>query len=218
MTVTTDDGGGPPPVPGRPWDVLLIGGASGVGKSSLAYPLARRHGVPVLEVDDIVCALKAVTTPDQQPELFYWDTHPDALRLPPEEIVRQGLALSVALQPALEAVIGNHLETDMPVVIEGDFLLPALAVRDDFAGVPAAGRVAALFVVESDTAAIVANYRAREPREGDQLPRAQVSRAWIDWLRPEAARLGVPVIEARPCPDGIRRAESALVRTRTPTF
>ena len=211
MTVTAEDGGrAAARAAARPWDVLLIGGASGVGKSSLAYPLARRHGVPVLEVDDIVCALKAVTTPSQQPELFFWDTDPDAFRLPPEAIMRQGIALAEALQPALEAVIGNHLETDMPLVIEGDFLLPALAARAGFAGIPAAGRVKALFVVESDAAAVVANYLAREPGEGEQSLRAEVSMAWVGWLREEAARVGVPVIEARPWADGIARAEAAL--------
>jgi hypothetical protein len=197
-------------VPRRPWDVLLVGGASGVGKSSLVYPLARRYGVPVLEVDDIVCALKAVTTPEQQPELFYWDTHPEAFRQPPEAIMEQGLALSIALQPALEAVIGNHLETDMPVVIEGDFLLPALAARADFAGVPAGGRVRALYVVESDLDAIVGNYRAREPGTGEQRLRAEVSMAWCGWIRREAGRLGVPVLAARPWADGIARAEATL--------
>jgi 2-phosphoglycerate kinase len=62
----------------RSWDVLLIGGASGAGKSSLAYALARAQGRPVLEIDDIVCALESMTTPHHQPDLDVWKTPPEA--------------------------------------------------------------------------------------------------------------------------------------------
>ena len=159
----------------RGWDVLLVGGPSGAGKSSLAYPLAHELGVPVLEIDDIVCALQAVTTPEQQPELFYWQTHPEALAAPADEIMRQGIALTAALEPALAAVVGNHLETDMPVVIEGDFLRPSFAVQSWYADQPAGARVRGIFVLEDDPSQIVANYAAREPDAGDQKARAEVS-------------------------------------------
>ncbi|HEY7176827.1 MAG TPA: AAA family ATPase, partial [Micromonosporaceae bacterium] len=191
------------------WDVLLVGGASGAGKSSVAYPLARRHGVPVLEIDDIVCALEAMTTPEQQPELFYWQTHPEALHAPPEEIMRRGLALTAALEPALAAVVGNHLETDMPVVIEGDFLRPSFTILDAYAGQPAA-RVRALFVLEPDADQIVANYAAREADAGEQHGRAAVSVAWSRWLASEADRCGVPTVHARPWHDVVDRAAAAL--------
>jgi 2-phosphoglycerate kinase len=53
------------------WKVLLICGPSGVGKTRLSYPLAHRFGVPIVEVDDAVEALLAMTTPEQQPELHH---------------------------------------------------------------------------------------------------------------------------------------------------
>ena len=71
------DGGGRPP-----WSVLLLCGASGTGKTQVSYPLARHYGVPIVEVDDLVEALQAMTTPEQQPILHYWRTHPEAARLP----------------------------------------------------------------------------------------------------------------------------------------
>lgn len=199
----------------RTFDVLLVGGASGVGKSSLARPLGRRYGMPVLEVDDIVCAVKAMTTPERHPDLFFWETHPDAPDLPPTEIMRQGLALADALRPALEAVIGNHLASGVPVLIEGDFLLPALAARAEFAGVPAGGRVRALFVAEPLIAQVIDNYRARDPDEGEQRLRAEVSMAWDGWLRAEAARHGLPVLPARPWHDALARAEALLAEPAT---
>jgi 2-phosphoglycerate kinase len=194
----------------RKWDVLLVGGPSGAGKSSLAYPLARELGLPVLEIDDIVCALQAMTTPEQQPELFYWQTHPEALAAPADDIVRQGIALTAAIEPALAAVVGNHLETDVPVVIEGDFLRPSFTIQSRYAGQPAGTRVRGIFVLEDDPAQIMANYAAREPDAGEQKARAEVSVAWSRWLAEEALRHDVPAIASRPWADLIARAHAAL--------
>ena len=110
------------PTPQSP--VLLLAGASGTGKSAVSYPLARRLGVALLELDDIVEALQAMTTPRQLPELHYWATHPEAAELPAERIVELQIALAEALLPAVHAVVANHLETRAPVLIEGDYLLP----------------------------------------------------------------------------------------------
>lgn len=190
--------------------MLLVGGPSGAGKSSLAYPLARELGVPVLEIDDIVCALQAVTTPEQQPELFYWQTHPEALGAPADEIMRQGIALTAALEPALAAIVGNHLETNMPVVIEGDFLRPSFTVQSWYADQPAAARVRGVFVLEDDPAQIAANYAFREADAGEQKARAEVSVAWSRWLAEEAQRHGVPAVASRPWTDLTSRAHAAL--------
>jgi len=71
----------------RDWDVLLIGGASGTGKSTVANVLARRFGVPVTPVDDIVTALLTLSTPEQQPVLHRFWTEPGAFDWPAERIV-----------------------------------------------------------------------------------------------------------------------------------
>ena len=195
---------------GRDWRVLVICGASGVGKSQVSYPLARGYGVPLVEVDDIVEALRAVTTPAQLPLLHYWDTHPEAARLAPEEIVELQIALAEFLSPAIAAVIGNHLDTDTPVVVEGDFILPSLVVMETFAGLPAAGRVRGVVVTESSTDQLVANYLRREPEAGAQAGRAAVSRLYGDWLAEQAARHGVPCVSARPWNDVLDRVRSVL--------
>ena len=113
--------------PARRWQVLLIGGASGSGKTSVSYRLAHHFGIGITEADDIHCALMRMTTPEQQPALHYWQTHPEAQQWPAEEILQLFLASCHALAPALEAVIANHLESDVPLVLEGDYILPALA-------------------------------------------------------------------------------------------
>ena len=44
----------------------MIGGASGVGKTLVSYPLARQFGVGITEVDDFYGVLERMTTPEQQ--------------------------------------------------------------------------------------------------------------------------------------------------------
>jgi len=44
----------------RNWTVLIIGGASGTGKSTLAYEIGKYYGISVLEFDDIQRTVKTV--------------------------------------------------------------------------------------------------------------------------------------------------------------
>ena len=100
----------------RPWQVLLLGGASGTGKTSISYRLARHFDIGLTEVDDFQIVLESMTTPEQQPVLHYWRTHPDPGSLSPEQIVEQLIAVGEVMLAALAAVIGNHLETATPLV------------------------------------------------------------------------------------------------------
>ncbi len=150
----------------RSWDVLLLGGASGTGKTRLSYPLAQAYGVGITEVDDFTTLLEAVTTPEQQTVLHYWRTQPDAVEWPAEDILQQHLALAQVLSPGLEAVIARHLEEHLPVVMEGDYLLPSLAARSEFAGVAAEGRVRCVFLREFEERQLLQNLLGREPAAG----------------------------------------------------
>ena len=128
----------------------------------------------------------------------FWRTHPDPDSLTPERIVEQAIVYGQAMLPALEAVIANHLETDRPTVIEGDFILPALAALPQFGEYPNNGRVRGVFIDEPDEAQIIANYLAREPEHGTQEKRARVSWLYNQWLKQEADRLGLINLPARP--------------------
>jgi 2-phosphoglycerate kinase len=183
--------------------VLLIGGPSGAGKTSVSLPLAHRFGVPLTEVDDLHLTALALTTPEEQPALHYWRTHPAANELPLENILERFIDLCRVLQPAVTAVIENHLESGMPVVLEGDYILPEI-----LAGDPWKRLVRGVFVCELDEATIVANYAAREPGE-EQAKRARVSRLHADWLRAECERYGLPAIPARPWDTAVDRVIAA---------
>jgi 2-phosphoglycerate kinase len=194
--------------------IWLLAGASGTGKTTLAYPLAHRLGVPVVELDDIVEALLAMTTPEAEPLLHYWRTHPEAGELPVEAIVERQIAVAQALAPAVEAVIANHLETGTSVLIEGDYLLPSMTARPAFRGREASGAVRAVVLVEPDVRALTNNYVGREPSAGRQAKRAEVSRRYGDWLARQAVMVDVPVVPARPWATAEARVQAAFDQER----
>ena len=187
----------------RDWDVLLIGGASGTGKSTVANALARRFDIPVTPVDDIVTALMALSTPEQQPALHRFWTEPGAFDWPAERIVELTIEVVRVLTPGVRAVIDDHLESAAPVILEGDYLSPALVAPDD-------DRVRAVFIHEADESAIRANLLAREPDAGPQPERAEVSRRFGDWLRGQAVARGIATVDARPWPSLIDRVLATI--------
>jgi 2-phosphoglycerate kinase len=180
----------------RPWEVLLIGGASGSGKTSISYRLADHFKVGITEVDDFQVILERMTTPEQQPELHWWRTHPEAINLPATEIVQHTIAVCRAMAPALEAVIANHLKSHAPVVLEGDFVLPALVAQTSFCGYPSNAQVKAIVIEEDDEQQLLSNFAERE--SAVQAVRARVSWLYGRWLKQEAEASGAIVVPSRP--------------------
>ena len=175
----------------RSWTVLLIGGASGSGKTSVSYDVARYFGVGITEVDDFQTILEKMTTPEQQPALHFWNTHPNPTALSPKEIFEQGIEVGRVMTPALQAVIDNHIESQQPIILEGDFIHPELAAQYK-------EQIRAVFIYEPDESQLLANYLRREPESGLQAFRAHVSWLKGNWLKQEAERLGQTVLLSRP--------------------
>jgi 2-phosphoglycerate kinase len=190
--------------------VLLLGGASGTGTTRLSYRLARELGFGITEVDDFQVVLERMTTPQQQPALHFWRTHPDPGSLSAEEIQEQGLDILQVMMPALDAVIENHLEAGTPILLEGDFIHPALAAQDAFGEQPNGGRVRGLFLYESEEDQVVRNFLEREPATGPQHTRARVSALRTEWLREVCTQLGIPALPARPWDSLLDRALASL--------
>ncbi|MBM7784133.1 hypothetical protein [Tenggerimyces flavus] len=176
----------------RDWHVLLVGGPSGTGKSTVCGALMRQYGVGASEIDDIETAVQAMTTPEQQPILHHWSAHAESREWTAEEIFDLTLAAAEALSPAVEAVVQSHLNHGPPVIMEGDYLLPALAGRIR------SPRVRVVFLYEPDEAQLVANFLGREQDEGPQYMRARVSWLFGQWLAAEAPKHGVAAIPVRP--------------------
>ncbi|MFG3223882.1 AAA family ATPase [Kitasatospora sp. NPDC048194] len=209
-----------------PWDVLLIGGASGLGKSRAAAALAARHGAFTVEFDDVVAALQAATTPATHPGLHHFDAQGDELHAPDDptdsrtgsaeespdaqRVLELQIATAHALDEALLGVVRNRLTVDVPAVIEGDYLTPAAAARCAAEAGRRGRRVRAVFLHEHDPARISANYADREPDLGPQPERAEVSARYSAWLADQARAHGLPVVDCRPYATLARRLAAAL--------
>ncbi len=103
---------------GSGWLVLLIGGPSGVGKTTAAAQVARRLGASWLQVDDLRLALARSGLPVPDADAVGTFDAPGGL-----------VALGELLTAAIEVVVENHVDQRNPVVIEGDAILPSLFDR-----------------------------------------------------------------------------------------
>ncbi len=183
--------------------IIAIAGPSGVGKSRLAYQLARQLDRPLVEVDDLYHAIQATTTPEQNHWIHFWETHPEANDLPDPEIIKLHIEVCRALSPAIAAVINNHIRTKMPVVIEGDYILPEMIAEFT-------EEVKTVYLTDPDVDQYVANFLEREPQVGEQRRRADSSILFGEWLLEQAEEFGLPTIEARPWDTVVERALGAI--------
>jgi hypothetical protein len=162
----------------RLWTVVLLGGPSGVGKTSVSYRVARHYDVGLTEVDDLH-ALKQLTTPEQQP-FARMGQEPAGDRLARGEILELHISVCRVMAPAVAAVVANHVETRTPIVLEGDYLLPEMVTgprRYGGRGIPH----------EPYETQIVRNFVGREPEGGDPAKRARVNWLFGQWLPKSAA-------------------------------
>jgi hypothetical protein len=205
-----------------PWRILLIGGASGVGKTVLAQSLARHYGVSLLLVDDARLALQQVTTPEQQPALHYFLTTPEVWRQPEGQLLAGFIGVAEALASALGVIVAHHLvvEGAGPLIIEGDGIAPSLVGEQSpvLPHIPDSGLlgdVRTLLMDEPDEGLIFANMLSRG-RGFERMPpeeqRANAHAAWRygGWLREEAEKHHALVIPASPWETLFERALGLL--------
>ena len=186
----------------RNWIVLIIGGASGTGKSEIAYKIARHYGINVLEFDDIHCAVKPFATEENHPALFDKDGH-DWMNLGVERNVNWLKDVSRELADTLKRLVDRHTEDNLPVIIEGDFILPE-SVKQLLTP-----SVKALFVQETDINQIIRNYQSRESGE-PQTYRSEICVSYNDYIRKSCNELGVAMLESRPWDTALQRTIELL--------
>ena len=186
----------------RVWDILLIGGASGSGKTSISVPLARYYGIDLVRVDDFQVMLGALTTPESHPSIHYWRTHPNWRDEGVGSSVSQLIDVGQMLIPGLAAVINDHLEENIPMILEGDFILPELTACFQSA------KVKTVFIHEPSKEQILQNYLLREGET--QQYRAEVSYSYGTYLSRECTNFNIPIVESRPWNTLMERVIAAL--------
>lgn len=188
----------------RNWTVLFIGGASGIGKSSIAYEIAQYYGVNVLEVDDIHISVETVTTKESYPAVHYWNTGVNWKDVGVDGNVNWLIDVSKEITPVLKALVNRHIEDKLPIIIEGDFIYPELTKSFDNT------EVKSIFINEPDINQIVQNYLSREG--GDlQHYRAEISIAYGKWIADTCNQNNINLINSRPWDTLLMRAISSLM-------
>jgi 2-phosphoglycerate kinase len=192
-------------------DIIFIGGAPGVGKTSVARPLATDLGMDLTHVDDFYIVLERMTEPERFPAVHEWRLHPErVLALDGAGMIEHTRQVSDVVAQALEPVIADRLENGIRTVFEGDFIQPAFAASEAFDTEYASGRVASVFLHDT-LEQFAENIRAREGEE--QRQRADISWRYSEWLRRECETYGLPSISARPWETAVDRSLATISST-----
>jgi 2-phosphoglycerate kinase len=108
-------------------NVYLIGGAPGVGKTTLGRELANRIGATSLSADDLLLAAKGVTTAQSHPGLHVMSRLPYLEYFTTssvEQLKADATLQHDAMWPAIEGVVRAHSQWGPRVVLDGWFLRP----------------------------------------------------------------------------------------------
>lgn len=177
----------------RNFDILLIGGASGVGKSCISDQLAKVFDLNVVLVDDFQCIVEHFTREEDYPTFHYWTKHfEEAVKQPLEKKLEIMIDYANALSKALELVVNNHLEENRPMILEGDFIAPELCKKlmDE------SDRIKCIIITEDDPNQIIQNYFDREARI--QTDRSALSLQYNNWLKEQIKDTQIIAVPARP--------------------
>ncbi len=200
----------------KPWQVLVLFGASGTGKSTAARQIASGSGTTWMQVDDLRLALQysQVTLPTMTDRLYFFESTPDFWARPPDELLQAFIDVATVMAPAVRVVIDSHLATGVPMVIEGDGVLPFLVDDPVLRLWVDSGAIRFCCVAAGSRTELIENMVRRG--RGDHLDdhervamQATANLAFNDWLVEMSRVLRIPVVPSRPfdtLPDRIKQA------------
>lgn len=199
----------------RTWTVLLIGGISGIGKTTAAASLGMQLAVPWLHIDDLRLLLQfSGLVPRETNRALYFLLDHALQEMDWETYCDQLIAVGGLVSRSLQVVIDHHLATNTPIILEGDGLVPAVAAAYVRANDQ---RVRSLFITEDDETVVQSNMRERGRRltpagEASAALQTHMQGSWLfgQWLQREARKHHVPCIAARPHATLVERILSAV--------
>lgn len=194
--------------PDRPI-VILIGGAPGVGKSTLASEIGYRLGIPrVVSTDSIRQALRSLISEELSPTLHSssfsaWraellPVERDSAKPKRKRVIRGFQTQVQQLGPALTAIIERNIIEATSMVMEGIHLVPGISPQQNFEN----ATVIELVVTVDDEASHKNNFSSREKqtlqlRASDTyLQHFEEIRILQEFIVKQAEEENVPVIEA----------------------
>jgi 2-phosphoglycerate kinase len=205
--------------------ILLLGGATGTGKSSLATELAYRLGISRITSTDVVRqVMRAFFAPGLMPALHFSSFEAgEGLRIPMPDPDEADRALYGFIQQAEQvsvgaaAVVDRAVEEGLSTVIEGVHLVPGLLEPPERHN----ATVIQVMVSIEDEEAHQAHFVARDDaslggRAGDRyLRRFGEIRRIQDYLLARAEREGVPVVDATDADEALRAVLDLILERAT---
>ncbi len=113
--------------------MILIGGVSAAGKTTLGQALSNRLGAGRLTADDLAAGARAITTPESHPGLHgmtqtvtgvNWIEY--FISRPVEQTIADATAEHQAMWPAIQGVIRLHASSGPQIVIDGWYFRPEM--------------------------------------------------------------------------------------------
>jgi 2-phosphoglycerate kinase len=189
----------------KTWKALVLYGASGTGKSTAAAAIARDCGITWMQADDLRLALQysKATLPEHNSDLYYFTDTPGFWNRPTAELRDAFVGTAKAMAPAIRIVLGSHIATQVPIVLEGDGVLPAISEDPQIKPWVESGDIRFCCIAAESHAELLRNMidRGRDDHLHDAERAARQSDAnWTynAWLIDESRRLGVPVVSSLP--------------------
>ena len=178
-------------------DIILIGGASGVGKSCVSYAISKILNIGVTEVDDFQVVLEKMTSEKDFPVIHYWNNHfEEAIKLSESKKLDIMIEYASTISIALEKVIENHLDSNRPLLLDGDFITPNLSVKEKYGDQSRDNKVQSVFLIETEKKQIQKNLFDREGKS--QNDRAITNWLYNEWIKEQAEKNNIKTINARP--------------------
>jgi 2-phosphoglycerate kinase len=183
--------------------IYLLGGTSQAGKSRCATKIADQFGLEPLDVDAIRVPLQRAAAPDDPIRYFFgcgW-----LVDSPENSLAHKIDVARRTCEAGVAGAIDRLLSAERDVILEGDDLLPEFV-----AGWLATGATGAAFLVETDLNVVRRRFLERDQTDCIRGDPERLERflphylGWTNWLRDEATRRNLAVIDARggdPCDD-----------------
>jgi 2-phosphoglycerate kinase len=182
--------------------IILLGGTTGVGKTSLGLEVAQRLGISrVLSTDSIRHVMRIMLSPELMPALHAssFDAHREMPAFADEEdaVVEGFLAQTTTVSVGVRAIIDRAIEENTSLVLDGVSLVPGLI---DVERYRARAHVYFLLVARLDEEAFRGHFIARSERQKrrdaaryvarlDEIMRIQ------EFLLEVAERHDVPIVD-----------------------
>ncbi len=204
--------------------VVLIGGAPGAGKSSIATEIAHRLGITrIVSTDVIRQVMRGMIPRDIVPQI-HTSSYAAAAAIPQATAEADRTIVGFAQQAAAVAVgvrgvVERAVEERFPLVLEGVHLIPGTGLVDDHAE----ATVVELLAVVPDEEDHQSHFYLRGDHTGQSRPVGRYLKAFgeirqiQDFLISAAERSGVEVVDSTDLDAAVRRVmDKVLARVAAP--